>query len=404
MSIKKKLKFPQGFFWGTATSAHQVEGGNVNDWSKWEKKNAERLAKKAGNYWQKWQQKKFPEMFEPANYISGRASDHYHRFKEDFDIAQSLSHNAHRFSIEWSRVEPKEGKFDKKEIEHYWQILLALKKRNLEPFVTLWHFTLPIWLAKKDGWLNPRAPYYFDRYVKIVSENLFEQVNFWITLNEPLVYASDSYLKGVWPPQKKSFLGFLKIIKNLIKAHQLTYRSLHLVDLGCQVGIAKNNIYFKNNPLFKYFWNEYFLNKIKSEQEFIGLNYYFFHRFFKEKQLLSSDMDWQIYPKGIYYLLSDLRKYNKPIYITENGLADAKDKKRAKFIKDNLYWVLQAIKKGIDIRGFFYWSLLDNFEWDKGFWPRFGLVEMDYRTLERRIRPSAYQYAKICRENILMQK
>jgi len=396
-----KLKFPPGFLWGAATSAHQVEGGNFNDWTEWEKKNAERLAKKARGYWQKWQQEKFPEMFEPANYISGRAADHYHLYEKDFDIAKSLSHNAHRFSIEWSRLEPAEGKFNQKEIEHYRQVLLALKDRGIEPFVSLYHWTLPIWFTKKGGWLNKNSPYYFNRFVKIVGENLFNQVKFWITLNEPMVYASASYFKGAWPPQKKNIFKYFKVLSSLVKAHQLAYRSLRLIDLGCQVGIAKNYIYFKNNPLAGYLWNSYFLNKIKEGQDFIGLNYYFYFQFLKKRNLPVSDINWQIYPQGVYSILKKLKKYQKPIYITENGLADKKDEQRAKFIKDHLYWIHKAIEEGVDVRGYLHWSLLDNFEWDKGFWPRFGLVEVDYKTLERKIRPSAYQYAKICKENTL---
>jgi len=398
---KKTLKFPDGFLWGAATSAHQVEGGNVNDWSEWEKKNAKRLAKKARKYYQSWQQEKFPEMSQPKNYISGRACDHYHRFKEDFALAKSLNHNAHRFSIEWSRIEPKEGKIDQKEIEHYRQVLLALREQGLEPFATLYHWPLPNWLAEKGGWLNPKAPYYFDRYVKIISENLFDEVKFWITINEPVMFAFNGYLKGKWPPQKKSIFKYLKVLSNLIKAHKLAYQSLHLIDLDCQVGISKNDIYFEGIPLADYFWDDYFRNKIKKEQDFMGLNYYFHSRLGGNKNESVSDLNWEIYPEGIYHVLKDLKKYNKPIYITENGLADKSDKKRAQFIKDHLYWIHKAIKEDVNVRGYFYWSLLDNFEWDKGFWPRFGLVEVDFQTFERKIRPSAYQYAKVCKNNKL---
>jgi len=396
---KNILKFPNNFFWGAATSAHQVEGGNVNNWSEWEKGSAEYLVKKAEKKWLSWQKEKFPKMLWTGNYISGMACDHYHRFKEDFDIAKSLNHNAHRFSIEWSRIEPKEGKIDQKEIEHYRQVLLALKERNIEPFVTLYHWPLPIWLAKKGGWLNPKTPYYFDRYVKIIGENLFNEVKFWITLNEPNIYTSNSYLKGNWPPQQKSIFKYLKVINNLAKGHKLAYRSLKLIDLDCQVGIAKNNIHFKNIPLADYFWNKYFLNKIKDQQDFIGLQYYFHSRLFGNKNESVSDLGWEIYPEGIYHVLKGLKKYKKMIYITENGLADADDNKRAKFIKDHLIWIHKAIEEGVDVGGYFYWSLLDNFEWDKGFWPKFGLVEVDSKTFERKVRPSAYEYAKICKNN-----
>lgn len=395
------LKFPKGFLWGAANSAHQVEGGNLNDWTIWEEENAEKLAKQARDYWKDWQQEMFPEMLNAKNYISRTACDHYHHFKRDFDIAQSLNHNTHRFSIEWSRIEPIEGKFDQKEIEHYRQVLIALKKRGLEPFVTLHHFTLPIWLTKKGGWLNPKTPYYFDRYVKIISENLFDQVNFWITINEPNVYSSNSFLRGTWPSQKKNVFKYFKVLNNLAKAHSLAYRALHLIDLDCQVGIAKNNIDFKHNPIISYFWNSYFLNKISAEQDFIGLNYYFHSHFIEKKNLPFSGLGWKIFPEGIYHVLKGLKKYDKPIYITENGIASVQDETRIKFIKDHLSWVHKAIQEGVDVKGYFYWSLLDNFEWDKGFWPRFGLVKVNYQTLERKIRSSAKYYAKICKENKL---
>jgi len=375
-----EMKFPNNFLWGAATSSHQVEGGNVNDWSEWKKGDA------------------------------GRACDHYHRFEQDFDLAKSLGHNAHRFSIEWSRIEPKEGKINQNEIEHYRQVIRALRQRGLEPFVTLWHFTLPTWLAKKGGWLNPKAPYYFDRYVKIIAENLFNEVKFWITINEPNVYALNSYLRDVWPPQKKSAAKYLKVLKNLVKAHQLAYRALRLVDLDCQVGVAKNQTFFEGNLLLKYpanyFHNQYFLERIKNSQDFIGLNYYFHNRikgfkFNHNSNEEFSDLGWEIYPEGIYRVLKDLKKYNKPIYITENGLADKDDAKREKFIKEHLTWIWRAIQEKIDVRGYFHWSLLDNFEWDKGFWPRFGLIEVDYQTMARKIRPSAKIYARICKENQL---
>jgi beta-glucosidase len=404
-----KLEFPKGFLWGSATSAHQVEGGNYNDWSVWEEENAERLAKEAKNYWQPWQQRKtclpagrFPEMFDPGNYISGRACGHYNRFREDFDIAKSLGHNAHRFSIEWSRIEPEEGKFNEKEIRHYKEVIKVLCERGLEPFVTLWHWTNPVWFAKKGGWLNKDAPEYFERYVNKTSRSLKDvNVNFWITLNEPNVFASNSFLKGIWPPQKKSIFKYFKVLKTLAAAHKKSYKIIKEAKHETQVGIAKNNIYFEHIPFSDYFWNKYFLNKIKDFQDFIGLNYYFHSRLFGNKNESITDLGWEIYPQGIYHVLKDLKKYNLPIYITENGLADARDEKRAKFIKDHLYWIHKAIQDGVDVRGYLYWSLLDNFEWDKGFWPRFGLVEADYRTMERKIRKSAFEYAKICSHNIL---
>src|SRR3990167_6648524 len=163
--MTKLLKFPKGFYWGAGASSHQVEGNNKNSWTVWEKENAGRLADKAKHTWQLWQLELFPEPLNSKNNISGIATDHYNRFKEDFDIAKTLSHNAHRLSIEWSRIEPEEGKFDKQEIEHYREVIKALRARGVEPFVTLHHWTNPLWVKKSGGWTNKKTVYYFARYV-----------------------------------------------------------------------------------------------------------------------------------------------------------------------------------------------------------------------------------------------
>lgn len=195
-------------------------------------------------------------------------------------------------------------------------------------------------------------------------------------------------------------------MQNLVRSHKEAYKKIKELDFNSRIGIAKNNADFDIpgiifRPHRRLFWNHYFLKKISKHQDFVGLNYYFHkhfgYKFYEEK----SGVGWPIYPKGIYHVLLELKKYNKPVYITENGLADAKDEKREDFIKEHLYWVWKAIQGGINVQGYFYWSLLDTFEWDKGFWPRFGLVEIDYETMERKIRPSAFEYAKICKENKL---
>ncbi len=385
--MTEKLEFPKNFLWGSATSSYQVEGGIENtDWTE------------AGR------QGKVP--------LANRACDHYNLYEKDFDLIKELGQNANRFSIEWARIEPEEGKFDEKEVEHYRKVLQALRDRGIEPFVTLWHFTLPLWFAKKGGFENPKAPEIFARYCGYVVERLAASAKasasqggigakFWMTINEPMVYASGSYLKGNWPPFKKNFFTFKKVIKTLISSHLASHIIIKKINPDLQIGIAKNNIYFENIPFIDRFWNFYFLNKIKNHLDFIGLNYYFHRRFPKNKNKEVSDMGWEIYPKGIYHVLKELRHYSLPVYITENGLADSKDTKRAKFIKDHLFWAHKAMQEGVDLRGYFHWSLTDNFEWAHGFGPRFGLVEIDYETMERKIRPSAWEYKKICETNSL---
>ncbi|MBU3925815.1 family 1 glycosylhydrolase, partial [Patescibacteria group bacterium] len=295
------------------------------------------------------------------------------------------------------------------------EMIWSLRKRGIEPFVTLWHWTLPYWVAKNGGWQKRKNIEHFGRYVEKIVSALKDDVKFWITLNEPEIYASNCYLKGVWPPQKKGLFVYKKIIKNLSKAHILSFKIIKKINPNLKIGIAKNNIYFeayKNKivnlilkKLIDWWWNFYFLNKIKNCQDFVGLNYYFHNRinngFNKNENKEISDLGWEIYPEGIYNVLKQLKKYKLPIYITENGIADAKDEKREKFIKDHLKWIHKAIQEGVDVRGYFYWSLMDNFEWDKGFWPRFGLVEIDYKTLNRKIRKSAMVYAEICKSNEL---
>lgn len=368
------LTFPKNFYWGTATSAYQVEGGIKNDWSQ------------AG-----------------SKFDAGICCDHYNRFEEDFDLARAMNNNAHRFSIEWARIEPGQGKFDQKEIEHYKKVILALKQRGLEPFVTLYHWTLPVWFAEKGGWLTKDAPKHFERFVKKIVSEYKDLVKFWITLNEPNVYTFHSFLRGIWPPFTKSFFKTKKSLQQLSQAHKIVYQTIHKISPDARVGIA----YQKGaSKLVNHEWIYDFLDSIEDFQDFIGLNYYvgkfsssLFKKIFRVKL---TDIGMEINPKGIYYALKDLKKkYNKPIYITENGLADAKDEKRAKFIIDHLKWVHKAIEEKVDVRGYFYWSLMDNFEWVMGFAPRFGLIEIDYNNLERKLRPSSRIYAEICRNNNL---
>lgn len=411
------FKFPEKFYWGAATSSHQVEGSNHNDWSEWEKKNSIRLARESAGHFGRLPSWEFSrrEAEEPKNYISGTACDHYHRFESDFDLASSLGHNAHRFSIEWSRIEPEEGRFDEEAIAHYHDVIIALRKRNIEPFVTLWHWTLPVWLAEKGGIEHPLFPKFFDRYAETLVKAFGREVKFWITLNEPDVVASHAYMKGAWPPQKKSLFAYHRVLRNLIAAHKLAYGTIKKYDTGSKVGIAKHQVVFEaahdtriNNALKKIahsFWNKWLLDNIRDHQDFIGLNHY--HRnvidngFGKNPNKRVTDFGWEFHPESLYQALIDLKPYGKPIYITENGIADAKDSLREEFIRRALIAMYSAIADGADVRGYLYWSLLDNFEWDKGYWLRFGLISVDRTTQKRTIRPSAYTYAEICRTNQL---
>lgn len=392
MTKSKQLKFPKNFLWGSSVSAYQVEGGIENcDWSE-----------------------KFP---------AGQACDYYNQYEHYFDLAKELNQNVHRFSLEWSRIEPEEGKFDRKEIEHYKKVLLALKKRNIKSMVTIWHYTLPLWLSRKGGWHNPKAPQYFESYAKFVAEELDDLVDFWVTLNEPMVYMSLAYIIGRFPPQKKNSFLVPAIFFNFINAHKKAYKAIHSVNKNAKVGIAENHSFvepynkksFLNKvvaSVWNFLENRLFLTLTKNYHDYLGVNYYFHDRVrimplsfpparIENENKKISDMGWEIYPEGIYHILMGLKKYNLPIYITENGIADAKDKRKAKFIADHLKWTHKAISEGADIRGYMYWSLLDNFEWDSGFAKRFGLIEINYEKMETKIRGSAREYAEVCEKNSL---
>jgi len=422
-------KFPDNFRWGSATSAHQVEGDNHNDWTKWEKSPAriEQL-KKEGK--------------DPADFISGKACDSYNRYEEDFDIVKKLNQNIHRFSIEWSRIEPEEGRFDEKEMQHYVNVVKSLRDRGIEPMITLWHFTNPVWFAEKGGFLNIDSPKYFTRYVKYVVENLKDKVDLWITFNEATtVYTGFSYLIRIWPPQDRSILKWRRVNKNTIRAHIEAYKEIKKIynqspigsfnevqprtslkvepqhpssmSHNVEVGIAEHGSYLNTNlilrflgveKVFNYLYTNYFVRNAFPHCDFMGLNYYTHRRFLKKigpKVEVESDMGWEFYPEGVYCRLLDLKRFNRPIFITENGWPFVSDSFQLKVIKDNLFWINKAIHDGADVRGYLYWSLLDNFEWHLGYSKRFGLVEIDYKTLERRIRPSALEYSRICKTNSL---
>jgi beta-glucosidase len=390
--MQKELDFPNGFLWGSAVSSYQVEGGIENcNWSK--------------------------------DFPAGNACDFWNRNEEYFDIAKELNQNVHRLSLEWSRIEPKEGKFDNEAIEHYKKMLMSLRERNIKTMVTLWHSTTPIWLCDKGGWTNFQMPEYFQNYVSFVVGELDEYVDFWITINEPVISASFSYILGEFPPKKKNdFIGFLKAIFNFAIAHKRAYYAIKNISPKTSVAMAENYSYveaYNNESYFNksavYIWNflrnRMFLEYTKKEQDFLGINYYFHEKikidsdwpFFKilNDNLNVTDLEWEIFPRGIYEVIIDLKKYNLPIYITENGIADKNDIYRDKFIKEHLEFIHKAVEQNADVRGYLYWSLMDNFEWTKGYKPRFGLVEINYETMVYKIRPSAFEYAKICKNNKL---
>lgn len=409
------IEFPEGFLWGAATASHQVEGNNrCNDW-----------------WWH--------EVNGDLPYKSGNACDHYSLYEQDFDLAKSLGHNAHRLSIEWSRVEPEEGQWNSEALEHYANVIASLRERGLEPIVTLHHFTNPLWFSRSKGWLRADSAELFARYVRRVADAL-PNVRYWITINEPTVYIKNGYGVGCWPPFKKNRpWNAGRVLLHLARAHVSAYRELHLAIADPCVGIAHSAPYvvacrpddwrdravarsrdFILNDLF--FWLVKRSAKVRSYSnifDFIGLNYYtrtivryatkgmrlFFGMECKQAhhQDLGSEneLGWLVHAPGIYEVTKKFARYGVPLIITENGCATTDDEQRSAFIREHINQVATAVRDGIDVRGYLYWTLFDNFEWSHGHNAHFGLAAIDAETGTRLPRPSSKVYAEICRRNSL---
>ncbi len=405
-------KFPEGFFWGAATASYQVEGGIENtDWAE---------AARAG---------RVP--------VCGIACDHYHRFEADFDLAKELGHTAHRFSVEWARIEPEAGKFDLEAIAHYRAVLTALRARGIMPLVTLWHFTLPLWFSQSGGFERADAPDIFARYCAFVVAELGDLCEHFSTINEPSVYGSNGWLRGSWPPFKrfaatdlvaitnsgrqhearattgiKPFFLWVRVMRNLAKSHNAAYQAIKKVCPTAQINFVHHVIVFDatNNPIQRlkasvanYTWTHLFMKRTAGHYDTIGLNYYFYTQFGDTRTWKKTDMNWNFAPEKIYDALMMLKRYNKPVIVCEAGLADHDDSDRAEYIEKQVAATWRAIQDGVDVHGHIYWSLFDNYEWSLGFDKRFGLVEIDYQTLARTARPSAYVYKEIIKQNGLVE-
>jgi beta-glucosidase len=421
--------FPTSFLFGTATSATQIEGGcTTSDW--------------------------FEFARQPGRIKGGDrpdvACDAWRRWEGDVALQRSLGLGAHRMSIEWARIEPRPGEIDRAALDRYREMVGALRDAGIEPMITLHHFTLPAWLAQRGGLLADGFPERLAEFARVAVAALGDLCARWITINEPNVLAAQAYLLGDWAPGARSPLSAVKAHHRLLEAHVATYRALKEAQGdAAKVGVAHHLRVAEpdrpGSPLdraaartFARVFNEAFamatcegrmygpldgllalarprgfrVADARGTQDFFGINYYsrdvvrfaanrpaelFCWRRVPPGAALS-DLGWEIYPAGLGRLVrSWARRSGVPVYVTENGIADAADSKRAAFLVDHLTELGRAIADGVDVRGYFHWSLTDNFEWAEGYAPRFGLFEVDYETQERRARESARVYAGIAR-------
>lgn len=408
----QKTNFPKHFMWGASTSGHQVDGDLHDQWTQWEKKHKKINADSAvAHLGQHPSLKRISEdALDPENYVSGNGVDHRNRFRQDFDILKDLNFNAFRFSIEWSEIEPREGHWNQDAIDHYRTYIAELRKRDINPVPNLWHWTHPLWFEKKGAFTKKRNIKYFERYVEKVTEELLKDISHIVIINEANNYASLGYITGIWPPQKhNAALGF-RVIYNLVSAQKSGYRVIKKINPAAKIGVAhnvaaniprnKHNIIQKNVArMSDYFWDTWFYRRIRNYQDYIGINFYMTNYWtglrFKNPDYPINDLGWYMEPKRLYDVVMRLsNKFKKPIIVTENGVADGQDVYRKWWIQDTIFAMEKSIRDGARIEGYFHWSLLDNFEWAEGYWPKFGLVAVDRKdNMKRTIRPSARWFA-----------
>lgn len=421
---EKAIEFPKDFLWGTAVCSHQAEGHNVHsDWWEWEKKGK----------------------IEDGT-VSGPAADMLNRYPEDFAFMREQGYNAFRLSVEWARVEPRRGEYCEEALLHYENVMKELRKRNIKVCLTLCHWVLPKWMADAGGWTAAESPRWFAGFVRRVVERLSGYVGLWCTLNEPMCPVFAGYVLGEYPPEKRNFLLARKVFKNLLRAHVKAH------DLICAeavrraapaplIGIAHaltdvapknpdNVVDRKIHDFIRFLNNESFTEAMRTGKvpfpfglgekipglagsfNYIGVNYYTRFRLdlfpsriprhledflYLPEGTETTEMGYEVYPPGFYNVIMDMNKLGVPIYITENGIADADDDQRPGYLLRHLKQVRRAMDDGADVRGYFQWSFIDNFEWKKGFAKKFGLVELEPGTLNRKPRPSAFMYGEIAR-------
>ncbi len=422
---EKVLRFPAGFMWGTATASHQVEGSNTN------------------NNWYAWENT--PGKIK-GGHKSGLACDWWGgRWQEDLDRAAAGGQNAHRFSVEWSRVQPACDRWDEAALDAYRQMAQGMVDRGLTPMVTLHHFSDPLWLMAQGGWENDTTPEKFAAFAIKVVTALKDLVHLWITTNEPNGYVANGYVFGVFPPGKHDQIAAYKVMRNLVRGHAAAYHAIHQIQPEARVGVAHSYRPLRvARPWFPLDWwarsfvdlnyNQAFAHAVAGgklkflsrvekipaaahSQDFLGLNYYsvdeimftlkpaqlFLDRRFPHGSEVSETGFVANIPGGLYDSVRWAHQFGLPILITENGVEGNGDDLRQRYILEHIYQAWRAVDHRFQVEGFFYWTLVDNFEWERGWTQCFGLWGLTPETQERHWRPSVDLYSAICRENGISQ-
>lgn len=424
--FEKLLSFPKDFVWGTASSAYQIEG------------NVSANGKLVENTWTR----------DASKPQAGIGTDHWHRYKEDIDHIYESGMRVYRFHIDWSKIEPEQGHIDYDALDHYVDLVKYMINKGITPIVCLFHHTWPVWFADKGGFEKAVNGDYFVRYARLIFDTLIQHdVHWWMTYNEPTGVVLEGYLRGKLPPGKVGCLRQAgQVLLNMYKTHVAIAQEFKKIDPKAQLGIAHVmqplHPYHDYNPLeyaicryFGYLNNQLTLDFMKTGTfnwgglvtdqvneapaafDYVGLNYYT-HTLIKQSScppFLPDTVAWRpfevkaekkaLYAEGLYECIQKAAQVGKPIYITENGTSDNEGIVRDEYIKKHLFVVSKALGEGYDIRGYFYWSLWDSFNWNGGFTKSYGLYAVDYagKTLNRTLRDNAKPFVNIMRTHVGMQ-
>lgn len=388
-----RLEFPAGFRWGTATAAHQIEGGNHN------------------NDWWDWEHAPGTACVEP----SGDACDSWHRWREDVAICRDLGVDDYRFSVEWSRIEPAPGEWSTAAVAHYREQCEALLAVGIDPVVTLHHFTSPRWIAAQGGWTNPATAEHFAAFAGRIMAELGPVVRRVCTVNEPNIVSAATYLSGTFPPGTVDVE--LRRVANrvFIDGHRRAVDAVRSAAPGVPVGITLALVDYQavdggeaKLERIRSRVQDEFLDALEGD-DFVGVQTYSRERIGPDGQLgpepgraVVETMGYEVDPEAVANTVRYAWERTGgavPILVTENGIATDDDEQRREFVRDALVALHACIGEGIDLRGYTYWSLLDNFEWAYGYPPRFGLVSVDRETFERTPKESARWYASVIAAN-----
>ena len=386
------LQFPAEFLWGTATAAHQIEGGNTNsDW--WRFEHTEGSG---------------------CRDVSGDACDSWNRYEEDIEIVKSLGLNSFRFSVEWARVEPAPGEFSRVALEHYRRVIEACRSRGIVPIVTLHHFTLPQWVADAGAFEAPAIVEWMARYAAKVEEDLGDGIGIACTINEPNIVSMMGYLAGIFPPQLKGWKRFEGVNATMRECHGAMREALRAGPGAFPVGLTLSMTQYEavyGGEVRLASWikemEDGYLEAARGD-DFLGVQCYSKTQIGPEGQIPPpegadiTDMGYLYWPQCVEHTVRRAERLAKvPIIVTENGIATTNDERRIEYIDEALRGLHRTIADGIDVRGYCQWSLLDNFEWVLGYSQRFGIVDVDLETFERHPKPSAHWFGEVARNSLL---